>query len=86
MSEVMNNEVIEETTECTAVAEEMTGKEKFIAGFKKHGKKIAIGIGTIALGLIGYGLIKKAKSSGCGCDLDDLDAIDVDYVESETIE
>lgn len=51
------------------VAESETKKSKFKAGLKKCGKKIAIGAGILAVGIIGFMLGRKGSD----------DSVEIDY-------
>ena len=66
--EVIKNEELDEDIEVTVEEEETdeteseTKMDKFKAGLKKYGKKIAIGAGIVAIGIAGFILGKKSSS------------------------
>ena len=89
MSKKIEN--IEETTEVMEVVEENTEIEveetgklsKVMSGIKKHGKKIAVGAAVAAASLIGFALVKNARSSS---DYDSDYDTDEDIVDADSYE
>ena len=79
-NEVIEGEVVETTSEVAEEAKKVGLFGKFVAGTKKHGKKILIGIGlTTAVGIgyvLGAGSSKKAD--------DESDDYDDDSYEDST--
>lgn len=70
----MDNNINElENTEVTVEVKEGLGK-KVVNGVKKHGKKIAVGAGIAAAGVVGFLLGKRSSE-------DDDDYVDIDDVE-----
>lgn len=76
--EEIKEEVKEEVTEVKKVAVAEEEKEGFLTkaknGFKKHGKKVAVGAAVAAAGVIGYMLgLKTDDSEYVVYDMDDPD-------------
>ena len=86
------NQEAEETTAVAPVDEKPKFASKVRNGLKKHGKKLAIGAGVAALGVVGYVLGRKSVLKYADCDVDDIDlddsgcddvieTIDIDIIE-----
>lgn len=79
--EMLNEEIMEEF-EAEEMEEELMEESKFakVKSFgKKHGKKILVGLGAVALAVAGYALGKKngnKSESGSDCDLCVIDLND----------
>lgn len=85
--ELKNVEEIENVVETEEEVMETETKQKFgakfVAGVKKHGKKIVTGVAVVAVGLAGYALGKKSGGADEDCFEDDdvIDFIDDDSTE-----
>ena len=62
-NEVIDEEIKEEVIdeECEVIEEDCESSK--FEWFKAHGKKIAIGAGLVAVGVIGYALTRRSSSS-----------------------
>ena len=71
---VVEAKVVEENTGVVVVEKEGFGS-KAKKAVKKHGKKLAVGAGIAALGLLAFMLGKKSgqTTGDCGCDFGDDD-------------
>ena len=83
--EIINNEVIENVNEEEVMETETKQKfgTKFVAGVKKHGKKVVAGAAVIGVGLLGY--VLGQKSAG-GCEEGCCEDCDLDFGEDVSVE